>query len=138
MAHLGARKRQHVTDDVVDVHRILAWRTLRRQLPDALDHFRRPVTVHRDRFECFPDGFEVGTRGRQPVEGGIGIGDDGGQGLVDLVSDRRGQLAQRGHAGDVRELRLRFLQGFLGLDVLGDIAADDECRLHPLRVWAQR
>src|SRR2546430_8648438 len=55
------------------------------------------------RSERFPDAFEVGTRGCQPVEGGIGIGDDGGQGLVDLVSDRRRQLAQ---GGDRKSTRL--------------------------------
>ena len=49
-----------------------------------------------------------------PVQTGVGVGDDGRQRLVDLMGDRGRELAHRRHAGDVRELRLRLLQRFLG------------------------
>jgi hypothetical protein len=59
------------------------------------------------------------------VEAGVGIGDDGGQGLVDLVRDRGGELAEGRHARDVGELGAGLVQGRLGPLALGDVVQVD-------------
>ena len=52
---------------------------------------------------------QIGRVARKPHHAGIGVGDDGGERLVHFVGDGRRQRAHRAHAGDARELGLRFV-----------------------------
>ena len=54
----------------------------------------------------------------EPAQAGIGIGDHGGERLVDFMGNRGRQLPHRRDAIDVRELRLRLTQRFRGLHQL--------------------
>ena len=78
--------------------------------------------------EGAPDLVKRGRVGREPVQAGARVRDDGGEGLVDLVRDRRGQLPQRRHAGHARELGLGLVQGVLGPLALGDVVVRLEDR----------
>ena len=52
-------------------------------------------------------------RGRANADS-LGVGDHGGERLVHFMGDRGCQFAQRRHARDMREFRLRLVQRFLG------------------------
>ena len=95
------------------------------------------MAVLHDRIERFADAVELGLGRRQPVEGCVGVGHDGGQRLIDLVGDRRGELAQRRHAGHVRKLRLRLLQRLRRPRVLGEVAGDRERGVDSSRIRSQ-
>ena len=129
--YLVPQQRDHVADDAVDVHRRLLRLGFRRELADPLNDLPGPVAVLRDAVEGAANPLEVGIRRGQPVQRRVGIGDDGGQRLIDLVSDRRDQLPQRGDTGHVRELHLRVAvsllavaQFLLGPLALGDVPGD--------------
>ena len=57
---------------------------------------------------------EVGRLDGRATQAGLAVGDDGRQRLIDFVRDRGGKLAERRHARDMRELRLRLVQRFFG------------------------
>jgi len=59
-------------------------------------------------------------------------------GWLNLVGDRRGQLAKGRHAGYVRELRLGLLQRFRSPGVSSEVASDRERGFDPLGVRPQR
>ena len=136
--HLAAHQGNHVADDVVDVQPCSLGFVLRHELADTVDHVGRPVAVLHDPVEGLPDAVEVWGGRRQPVERCVGIGHDGGERLVDLVGDRRGQLAQGRHPGHVRELRLGLLERFRSPRVVSEVASDRERGFDPLGVRPQR
>jgi hypothetical protein len=80
-----------------------------------------PLPVVDDALERLAGILKVGRRPRQPAQASTAVGHDGREGLVDFVGDRGGQFAQGGHARDVRQLRLRLAQGFLGPLAFGDV-----------------
>jgi hypothetical protein len=89
------------------------------------------VTVLHDGIERVANPINVGVRFDQPVQRGVGVGDDGRQRLVDLVRDRRDELAERRDAGDTGELELSVADALLalpqhlfGAPQLGDVARD--------------
>ena len=133
MTQLGPHERHDVANDVVEVYRILAWRTLTCQLADPLNHLPRPVAVSHDGVKRPPHALEVGRRGGEPVQGGVGIGDDGRERLVHLVGDGRGHLAQHGNAGDVGELGVGLRGPLLGVLALGHVDHGDQQPLEPFR-----
>src|SRR5215468_11312417 len=51
---------------------------------------------------------------REPTQTGVGIGHDGGERLVDLVSNRGRQLSHRHDPCDASRVRLRLVQGLFG------------------------
>src|SRR2546425_11858773 len=55
-----------------------------------------------------------GTAAANQLSDALASATMGGERLVDLVGDRRSQLAQGRHAGQVGELRLGLLQRFRG------------------------
>ena len=66
--------------------------------------------------------FEIRRFHRQPTPRRLGIGDGGGERLVDLVSDRCRKRSQRCQRCNARNFHLRGLQLFLGVLALGDLA----------------
>ena len=91
-----------------------------------MDHVPGPMGVRHDRDQRVADLVQVGNLRRQPVEGGGGVRDNGGQRLVRFVSDRRDELASC-HATDVRQLGLGLayrVLGQLALDELAYLASD--------------
>jgi hypothetical protein len=67
---------------------------------------------------------EIGSFPVEPAYAGRCVGDNGGERLVDLVSDRGAQLSQGRHARNMSELRLRPLQFSLGPLALEDETID--------------
>jgi hypothetical protein len=57
----------------------------------------------------------------EPAQAGLGVGDDGSERLAHFVGDRSGQLTQRRHAHDMRELGLSSVQLLLSLFRRGEI-----------------
>jgi hypothetical protein len=92
--------------------------TVHRATAGALLHTPRRPCLHGAGGVCPP---RRGRRPRQPAQASTAVGHDGREGLVDFVGDRGGQFAQGGHARDVRQLRLRLAQGFLGPLAFGDV-----------------
>ena len=136
-SELGTDEGQHVGDDCAIEpagRRATAERASRARIRVSTSAARLPSsTMAASAARTWSRGGRVGA---QPVEAGAGVGDDGGQGLVDLVRDRGGQLAQGRHAGDVRELGLGSVQGVLGLLALGDVVVRLEDRRG--RAWSPR
>ena len=120
-----------VANDAVHILGPLLGFAFRRQLPDALDDCPCPMTVLDDGVQRVANPIDVRVRRRQPVQRGVGVCDDGRQRLVDLVRDRRAELAKRRDPGDTGELELSVAdallaipQHLLGAPQLGDVACD--------------
>jgi hypothetical protein len=77
---------------------------LRDQLPDALEDFPRPVALLDDGVERVANPIDVRVRRRQPVQRRVGVGYNRCQRLVDLVRDRRRELAEGHDTPDAGEL----------------------------------
>ena len=102
-------------DDSRQIAELTRHRRPREQRANPGDHLPGPLAVLHDGDERLADAVEVGPIGGQPLQTGRRVGDDGRQGLVDLVRDGRGQLAHGRHARHPRELRLGPVQRRLGL-----------------------
>ena len=82
------------------------------------DDLARPVGVLDQAGDRRPRLVEIGRIGGQPAHAGIAVGDHRGERLIDLVRDRGGEFAQRGHTADMRELRARLIgRGFFRFDL---------------------
>ena len=128
---LGTDKGQHLGDDLSQPAGLPGHGRAGQQGADPGEDLRRAVSVAHDGGQRPADLVERWRVGVQPVEAGAGVGDDGGQGLVDLVRDRGGQLAQGRHPGHARQLGLSLLQGIRGLLALGDVVVRLENRRGP-------
>ena len=110
-----------LVDDVIDLERRLRsavlstsartrWITSPARLPSATIDCRVPRASFR----------LAGSRSSQRRHAAA-LGDDGGERLVHFMGDRRGELAQRSHARDMREVRQRFMQFRFGSLAGGDV-----------------
>ena len=94
-------------------------------LLETLDHIAGTTIVADD---VLQDGAELLDVRCGPVEhasGGLRVGHDGGERLIQLVSQRGGHLADRRHAGHVRQFLPAALRFHLGPAEFGNIRADD-------------
>ena len=66
--------------------------------PQTADHFARAHAVLRDRQKRIPRFVKIGIIPVQELQGGLAMGHDGGERLIDLVGDRRGEVAHRRQA----------------------------------------
>jgi len=125
---LRADEREHVADDPGEIAGLAGHDRAREQGADPDEHVGGPGPVRDDGAERLANLAQRRAVGAEPVETGVRVGDDGGQGLIDLVGDRGGQLAQRGHARHPRQLDLDLVQGLLGALALGDLVVRLEDR----------
>ena len=107
-------ERKHVTDDASQVTRPVGDRRSRQQGANPGDHLPCPFAVLHDGRQRLSDTVQVGSVRFQPVQARAGVRDDSRQRLVDLMGDGGGELAQRRHPRDVRELLSCLVQRFLG------------------------
>ena len=110
-----------LVDDFIDVERRFPIGGLVHERADALDHFARPIAVLDDRLQGAARFVQVGRVAVEPAQACGGVGDDGGERLVHFMGDRRGEFAQRRHARDMREVRLRFMQLRFGPPAGGNV-----------------
>jgi len=124
---LTLHQRDGLPHDVIDVERHLLKAGLVRERPDAPDHLACPIAVVDNPFHRAARCVQVGSFAAEPAQTGLGVGDDGGERLVDFMGDRGGQLTQGCHARDMRQLHLCLVQRFLCLlraNRRGYVAAD--------------
>ena len=82
---------------------------------NARDHLTRPITIADNAAHGVPRFVEVWGRRRKPAQRGIGVCDDGGERLVDFMSDGGSHLSQSCHPRNVRQLHLCMVQAHLRL-----------------------
>ena len=75
-----------------------------------VDHRARSLVVVDDVLQDRTYLAEVHGVGLEDILGGLGIAQDRGQRLVELMSQRRGQLPDRRHSIDVAEILPKLLQ----------------------------
>ena len=63
------------------------------QRPKALDHVARPIAILDDCLHRSARLFQVGSLAAKPAQAGLGVGDDGGERLSDLMRKRGGHAA---------------------------------------------
>ena len=91
---------------IVDLHGILPQRRLRDERANPGNDVARALTVRDDASECLTDLAHIRRQRIQPAHGGIGVGDDGCDRLVDLVGNRGRQLPHRRDAVGVCQFSL--------------------------------
>ncbi len=91
------------------VERLPAGVVLARQRTDAPDHLAGPQPLGDHVLHRMARLAKIRLGAVDPAQACAAVGHDAGQRLVDLVGDRRRQLAQRGHARHVRQLGLHPL-----------------------------
>ena len=84
----GAGQDEDLADEVVDIKPgLFLWRLLE-HCPNASNHLACSMTFNDNTIQCRPRLLEIGRVVCQPPRGGIAVGNDGRQWLIDLVSDR--------------------------------------------------
>ena len=81
---------------------------------EAVEGFAGAGAVGEDALGGEESAVVVDLLAAEPTEAGVGVGDDGGEGLADLVRDGGGDLADAHHAGGVFEIFLGLVEA--GLD----------------------
>src|SRR4029453_8137460 len=95
---------EHLTDDVVRRNELQLTVILLDEAPDALDHRAGTTIVGLDVVENRAQLSRVDSSVLQHALRGSGVREDGRQRLVDLVRQRRRQLAHDRNSPEVREL----------------------------------
>jgi hypothetical protein len=83
--------------------------------------------------------FEIRGVASEPSQAAVGVGDGGGDQMIDFVRQRNGQLSHRGHPVHVRELGMRLAQPLalsLRALALGDVD-DGTYELEQVPRWAK-
>ena len=81
---------------------------------EAVEGFTGAGAVGKDALGGEKGAVVVDLLAGEPTEAGVGVGDDGGEGLADLVRDGGGDLTDAHHAGGVFEILLGLMEA--GLD----------------------
>ena len=106
MLHQG----QRLAQGLIEIKRRHFRLGLFRECSDAPNDLAGPSAVPDDSLQ---GGVHFGEIGLFVIEPGLtclGVDEYGAERLIDLVSDRGGQLAQAGHAHHVRKVGLGFVQ----------------------------
>src|SRR6478736_9896180 len=111
--HLALNQTDNVIDYIVDVERCILRICLLGQRTQSLDHLACAIAVPDHALNGAARFLKVRRLVAEPSERSFTIGDDGGKWLVDLVRNRRGQFAKRGHARYMSKLCLCLMQRFL-------------------------
>ncbi len=93
-------------DDRVEVERLHLHLAFAGEPPHALNHLARPPVVAPDVAENLAHLLELSVSRREQHLGGLGVGEDRAEGLIDLVRDRGRELPHRRQARRLRELLL--------------------------------
>ena len=121
----AAGDRQHLPDDVVDVELGHLRPGFLGERPQTADHVRRAHAVLRDARKANPALRQDRVRPRvQEPQRGLALGHDGGERLIDLMSDRRAEFAHRGQPRHSLKVGARVPQRLLGKFALGDVDRD--------------
>ena len=115
-----------LVDAVVEVDRCVLGRILPQERAQAPHHLGGALVVRHDVGECGAQLREVGHGRGDQARGGLCVGHDGRERLVDFVRQGPGQRRQRRHAPDVRELVAQLPRLLLRPAPLGDVAHDGE------------
>src|SRR5438552_1115195 len=102
--HVVPHELRHFADDVVDVERQVFERAPLEQNPQSLDDLRRTLVVGHDVVDDLAQLLEIRRVGLQVLLGDFRVVENRRQGLVELVRQRRRQLAHGRDAADVRQL----------------------------------
>ena len=102
--HVVPHELRHFADDVVDVERQVLEGALLEQNPQSLDDLGRTLVVGHDVVEDLAQLLEIRRVGLQVLLGDFRVVENRRQGLVELVRQRRRQLAHGRDAADVRQL----------------------------------
>ena len=95
---------QDFLDDIVEAQRLVPGFLLFQEGPDFPDHLRSPVVVPDDVPEDLGDLLHVGIVLREETLRRLGVAEDGGQGLIDLMGQGAREFSQRGYPGDVGKI----------------------------------
>ena len=118
---LGADERQHFPDGVVDVEP----RQFRPGFPgersQAADDVARLVAAPQDARDRVPRFVKIRLLAVQPSQAGVGVGRDGGEGLVDLMGNGGDQFAHGRQPRDAGEFRLSVSQRLIGVSAFRDV-----------------
>ena len=102
---LRLHQRQQLGDGLLHVDQIAARGRLQVQRAQTLDDLTGPLSIPPDSLRGLARLLQVGLGALEPPEASAGIGDRRGDGLPDLVRQRRGQLAH--HAQPVHVCKVR-------------------------------
>jgi len=119
---LAAQQDDHLADHLVDVDQLPSHCSLLEEQASAADDFRRARAVFHDPRRGLAGFFDVRFVACQPAQAGARVGDGRADRLIHFVRERRRQLAHRGHAIDVRQVRLRLQQPVFRLLTIRDLA----------------
>jgi hypothetical protein len=116
------RQEQHVRHDVRELQALALRRRSLGQRAHAFDHGARAVGIERDVVERSSRLCEIcRPPAREQDDARIGVVEDRGERLIDLVRDRRGELAERRDARRVGERGLCLPQRLVGAIPLGQV-----------------
>jgi hypothetical protein len=120
-------QRQYIRNDIPQVQGSPLDRRFSGQLPDPRNDVAGALGIVDYLSQRLTDIVKARVAIRQEADAGIGIIDNGGEGLIDLMGDRRGHFTHGGHPTDVRKVSLRLAQSRLGLLALnGDARKMDD------------
>src|SRR5437762_631350 len=114
-------QRDDLPNRVVDVERYGFCLGFLYQRSGPLDDVSRSIRIAHDEADGFPRLIEVRSGPGKPGLAGVAVGHDGGERLVDFVSDGCRQFSHRHDARNMSQFRLRLPQGVFGLLVLGHV-----------------
>jgi hypothetical protein len=109
---LGPGQGGGVGDRLVHVQRVAARRHLVNEAADACDDFAGSITVPNDTAQRLPDLAQVRRPAVKPPQGGVGIGDDRADRLIDFVGNRRREVPQGDDPVGVDKRQRVLLLGF--------------------------
>ena len=85
--HLIARRSKDLADRFVDVEPVLAWRCFPGEGANPRDDFAGAMAFFDDAGEGLARLIEVRRLAGEPAQRGAGVGDDGGERLINFMSD---------------------------------------------------
>src|SRR5262249_25025954 len=88
------------------------------------DHIAGALPVPDNALYCLPRFLQVWSPACEPPQTGVGVGYDGREWLIDLVSNGGRYLSHGRDPRHMSQLRLRLTQGRFGLLALGDVTVD--------------
>src|SRR4051812_34258389 len=98
------QKPEHLEDDLVEIYLAPVLLAFADEAMDAVNDLPSPARVVENVAHQFLEQLEVETAMRNKSPGGSGVGGDGGERLVQLVGQGRGQLAHQSHATEAGHL----------------------------------
>ena len=106
---LGMHELQGRRDEAVEVEKLGSMLALAQQSAQAADDLAGAVVLLHDVVQHFAQLGEIGLRHRQHAAARLGVGEDRGERLIDLMRDRARKLAQERDPHQMRELATLLL-----------------------------